>query len=121
MNTTQYMENKTCRNHEVPDRTGRALGGIVIIAVGAVLLASKMGVVFPEWIFTWQMIVITAGIFFGARHSFRHFGWLIPVAVGTLFLIDRFDNSFSLGHIMWPIIVIAIGLNMIFRPRHRRK
>ncbi|HEY9044717.1 MAG TPA: hypothetical protein VIN08_02430, partial [Ohtaekwangia sp.] len=95
MNTTEYMENKTCKNWENPDRTGRVLAGSVILGVGGVLLASKMGFEFPEWIFTWQMLVITAGIYIGAKHRFRSFGWLIPVAVGVIFLVDRFNDNFS--------------------------
>jgi predicted membrane protein len=118
METTEYtMENRDARRQR--KQTGRILGGIVIIAVGAVLFAHKAGVDFPEWLFTWQMIVITAGIYMGARRSFRDFQWLIPVAIGALFMADRFIEGFTLGHFMWPIIIIAIGLSMMLRPKLR--
>jgi predicted membrane protein len=117
MQTSEYtMENKDLKRQR--KQTGRILGGIVIVAAGAVLFAHKAGVVFPEWLFTWPMIVITAGIYMGAKRSFRDFQWLIPIAIGALFLADRFIEGFSMGHFMWPIIIIAIGLSMMFRPRH---
>lgn len=118
MQTTEYtIEAKDAKRQR--KQTGRILGGIIIVAAGGVLFAHKAGVDFPEWLFTWPMIVITAGIYMGARRSFRDFQWLIPVAIGALFLADRFIEGFSFGHFMWPIIVIAIGLSMMLRPRHK--
>lgn len=118
MQTTEYtMENRDAKRQR--KQTGRILGGIVIVTVGAVLFAHKAGVAFPEWLFTWPMIVIAVGIYSGARHSFRNFQWLIPVAIGGLFLADRIIEGFTIGHFMWPIIIIAIGLGMMLRSNHK--
>lgn len=102
------------------DRSGRAFGGIVIVAIGTLLLARKAGVELPSWLFTWQMLVIAIGFYIGARHRFRDWGWLIPVIVGVVFLSDEFIEGISIGQFMWPAIIIVFGLLMIFRPRRNR-
>jgi hypothetical protein len=68
--------------------TGRALAGTVLLIVGSVLIADRLGVNIPHWVFSWPMIVIAVGIFVGAKDKFRDWGWLIPVAVGVVFLIN---------------------------------
>ena len=48
----------------------------------------QVGADLPYWLFSWPMILIALGLYIGARHSFRQWGWLIPVAIGTIFLLD---------------------------------
>jgi len=96
---------------------GRSLAGIIIVVVGTLLLARQVGVEFPYWIFSWPMFLIALGLYIGARHSFRHWGWLIPVGIGTTFLIDDMIPGINVREFAWPIIIICIGLFMIFRPR----
>ena len=102
------------------ERRGRALAGLIIVAVGSIFLASKAGVEFPHWIFTPGMFLVVLGFFIGVKHSFRHWGWLIPVVIGSALLAENFIEGFSFGQFIWPIIIISIGLMMIFKPRRRR-
>lgn len=95
-------------------RRGRMLGGLIVVAVGAVLLASRMGVEFPKWLFHWPMILIVVGLYSGARHKFRNFGWLITVSVGVIFLLHEFV-SVSLVYYLWPIVIILIGISIMFK------
>ena len=96
---------------------GRALGGIIVVIVGTIWLAKQVGVEFPYWLFSWPMFLIALGVYIGARHSFRHWGWLIPVGLGTMFLVDDMLPEVNIGEFAWPVAVICIGLFMIFRPR----
>ncbi len=98
---------------------GRILGGIVLVGIGAVLFLEKMGYFIPGWILTWKMLLIAIGIYVGARHLFRGFGWLIPILIGLLFLADDFIPGFSIRPFIWPIVIVIIGLFMIFRPKRR--
>jgi len=100
--------------------SGRAWAGLVIVVVGGVLLAEKAGADLPAWLFTWPMIPIVIGIFSGAKHRFRHWGWLIPVAVGLVFLSEEFVDI-SIGQYFWPVLIIVVGLAMIFRPKRNRE
>src|SRR6185369_952725 len=73
-----------------------------------------------SWLFTWKMGLIALGIFVGARHLFRGGGWLIPIAIGSLFLLDDLVPGFEIRPYIWPIVIVLIGLIMVFRPRNRR-
>jgi predicted membrane protein len=123
------METQDRSNNEtLPDKnrshyashtnTGRIFGGLIVVAVGAMLLAKQMGIYFPHWLFSWQALVIAIGLYIGVRHSFRNPVWIILVLAGTLFLADLIVPALGFKHYTWPLVIIAIGLIMIFR-RHR--
>ena len=41
------------------------------------------------------------------------FGGLLLIVLGVLFLIDRFDPAFRLGHLVrlyWPVLIILWGV-----------
>ncbi len=98
-------------------RRGKVLGGIFIIAVGVLFLLREMGFWLPEWLFTWQMLVIAIGIFSGLKHSFRSFGWIITVLVGLAFMIKDFAPELHIGKFFWPGAIILVGIFMIFKPK----
>ncbi len=102
------------------DGKGRVMAGLVIIIIGGLLLAQKLGAWFPDWLFSWQTLLIAIGIFVGAKHNFRPGGWLIPIFIGMLFLYDRFFPEINLRPYFIPLILIAIGAVMILVPRHLR-
>lgn len=105
------------RHHSGP---GRFLGGLIILGVGVVLLLKQLGtVIFPDWLFTWPVFLIVLGIYIGARHSFRTMGWIIWVLIGGVFLTEDFYPSLTLSEYIWPIVIIAVGLMMILRPKRR--
>ena len=103
-------------------RFGKILGGLVILGIGSSLLLRQLGwIILPEWVFTWEMGLILLGIYIGARHTFRHPGWLIPVAIGSIFLIDDIIPGTELMPYIWPILIICIGLAMILSPKKKHK
>ncbi len=97
--------------------SGRAIGGIIIIIIGSLLLAKQAGAEFPHWFFSWKTLVIAIGIFVGAKSNFREWGWLIPVTIGVVFLLEDFVPDLHIRHFVWPIVLICIGLAMILRSR----
>ncbi|HEY3402323.1 MAG TPA: DUF5668 domain-containing protein [Ohtaekwangia sp.] len=100
-------------------RNGRALGGIIIVIVGSLLLIDRTGVDLPNWIFSWPMIPIVVGLYIGARHQFKDWYWMIPTGIGTLFLVGHILNDYSFDEFFWPVLIIAFGLVMIFRSKQR--
>ena len=100
------------------NRSGRVMAGLLLVVIGVVLLAYKMNVVFlPRWLFSWQMIPILIGLFIGFKHSFRNPGWILPVALGVIFLIDEYVPGLSFRNYLWPIVVIVIGLWVMLKPK----
>ena len=98
-----------------PNRTGRILGGLFIVAIGVILLARQAGADIPRWLFSFESILIAVGLYVGIRQSFRGVAWLIPTLVGIFLLIDDFYPELDIEDFTWPLVIIAIGLFMIFR------
>lgn len=105
--------------HYRESRLGKVLGGLVIVGVGLVFLAKQLGAVFPEWVFSWEMLLITIGVYIGARHTFRTRGWFFMVLVGGVFIIDDIFPGITLSQYILPILIIAIGLLMMVSPKKR--
>ncbi|MBA9079647.1 LiaF transmembrane domain-containing protein [Rufibacter quisquiliarum] len=103
-------------------RGGRMLGGLLVVAVGAVLLAYQLDVlVLPRWVFSWEVILILIGVFTGIRHSFRNPGWIIMVLIGGIFLADDIVPNVNFRPFLWPVLIIIFGLFIMFKPRHQCK
>jgi hypothetical protein len=100
-------------------RNGRTFGGLIVVAVGTILLAKSVGVFFPYWLISWPMFMIALGLYIGVRHHFRNPGFLIPMAIGTVFLTDMIMPEADLHNYMLPFFIIIIGLVMILRSRSK--
>ncbi|WP_299760421.1 DUF5668 domain-containing protein [uncultured Pontibacter sp.] len=101
--------------------SGKVLAGLLLIAVGVVILASKLNIFFlPYWVFSWQMLLIVIGLFIGFRHNFRKSGWLVLVLIGSVFLINDLFTGFNIRVYFWPILLIGIGLWVMLKPRNRQ-
>jgi len=99
---------------------GHIWAGFFLLIIGGFLLMRAGGVFLPDWLFTWPVLLIAIGIFIGLKHQFRHGGWIIPILIGGIFLIDRELTSVNLRPFIAPIIIITLGLFFILRPKFRR-
>lgn len=91
--------------------------GLFILLIGVVFLMRQTGVIFPHWFFTWPVLLIGIGVFSGIRHGYRNGGWLIPIIIGGLYLINEMVPGMGMGQYIWPIVIIAVGLLLIIRPK----
>ncbi|MDB5005841.1 MAG: hypothetical protein JWQ84_2588 [Mucilaginibacter sp.] len=99
-------------------RNGKALAGIILLAVGAMLLFRQFDFFFiPHWLFTWPMWLIFWGLFIGAKSNFHKPSSFILITLGVVFLIN--DNIQGAGNVVWPLAIIAFGLWMILRRHHQ--
>jgi predicted membrane protein len=96
---------------------GRMLAGLILVGVGAALLLRNTGFPMPYWLFSWPVILILVGIYSGVKHNFRNSSWMVMIAVGTFFLIDRIIPGLSLAPYFWPVLIIALGVIFILRPK----
>ncbi len=115
-----YDYKKQWENHPGHSGTGRFFGGVIILAVGVILLLNQTGsILFPHWLFTWPVLLIVVGFYIGARHNFHRGGWPIMMLVGAIFLSEDFFPNLNLSEYIWPIVIIGIGLLIILRPKRR--
>lgn len=94
---------------------GRVWAGIIILGIGTVLLAGKLGLdwLFPHWLFNWHnmwpLILIVVGLVIGGNSNFRNPVSYILLGLGSFFLI-RNTIHFDIGAFIWPAVIIGIGL-----------
>lgn len=105
---------------EKEHRKGKIFGGIVIVIAGSLFLAKELGVVFPIWFFTWKTLLISFGLLMALKKGFKSPVWLIPIIVGGAFLVSDIYPELALKPILWPILIIIIGLFIIFKPNNRK-
>ena len=93
--------------------------GIFILLIGVVALLKASLLDVPDWVFSWEMLLIALGLFIGLRHRFRGIAWLIMMLVGGVFLIDEVYPDVEMRRYTWPLVLIIIGLFFILRPKRR--
>jgi hypothetical protein len=104
--------------HPNNPRNGKAVAGIVLLAVGAILLIHQFDDFFiPHWLFSGPIWLIYIGLFIGAKSNFQKPFSFLLIALGIIILInDHFDGA---SHIMWPLAIIGFGVWMILRRNSR--
>lgn len=113
------MENESRKPRIINEKHDRFWMGLALLVVGAALLLQKMGAGLPDWLFTWPMILIIAGVVTGLKHRFTNVSWLIMIAIGIFFLWDEMIIDLDMKRYFWPVIIIGIGLIFMFRPRKK--
>lgn len=113
MNTQNNLNTNPNMTSSKEQTAGKIMAGMIVVTVGTLLLIHQLGIDTPEWLFTWQMLIVAIGFFNGAKHSFRNWSWLLIVGVGLVFLADEFVTGFS-AHQYWPILVIIAGICIMF-------
>lgn len=114
----ETTNNKSGEQFRSSGNSGKVFSGIIVVIVGCVLLANKMGAEIPRWIISWEMLLIAIGFYVGAKHSFRNWGWIIPVLIGSVFLVDRIVPDLEFRPYLWPVAIIAVGLYIIINPKN---
>ncbi|MCU0421494.1 MAG: cell wall-active antibiotics response protein [Bacteroidia bacterium] len=119
MNTEKKSNNDKWDN--MHSSRGRVFSGILLVLSGIVLLLKQLGVNFPDWLFTWEMLIIIIGLYIGVKHNFKHTGWLVLISIGGILLIDDIYPETRLENFLWPAVVILIGIVMISTAGKRKE
>lgn len=114
----ETTSNKSGQQPISAGNSGKIFSGIIVVMVGCILLANKLGADIPRWIISWEMLLIAIGFYVGAKQSFKSWGWIIPVLIGSIFLIDRIVPDLEFRPYLWPVAIIAVGLYIIINPKN---
>jgi predicted membrane protein len=121
---SKNMVNQNIEKKESDDQAhwgkGRFWAGLIVIFVGSIWLAREAGADIPNWLTGGPIWLVALGLFIGARSNFRNWFWLIPLGVGVALIVDREFWRFNIKPFIWPAVIIAVGLFMMFRPKKKR-
>ncbi|MBL7937486.1 MAG: hypothetical protein JNM51_16900 [Bacteroidia bacterium] len=120
-NTIQTDNEELWQRAEKSHRRGKVIGGILVVIAGSLYLAKELGADIPHWLFTWKTFLIALGIITGVKHNFRNAWWFFLVAIGGIFLLGDFYPELNIKQLLWPIVIILVGIIMIFKPKRNHK
>ena len=106
------MENKKDFDN-IGSRSSRVPTGLLLLVIGLLLLASKLGAPIPNWIFSWPMILIIIGLSIGIKSKFENPGAFIMILIGGVFLAERSIPGIDLRNYLLPFILIVLGVIFI--------
>ncbi len=101
-------------------KRGKIVAGVFIVAFGVLYLLNETGVKMPFWVFQPGTILIALGLIVLVKHKFKKlFGWVL-ILVGKVFLLHEFYPDMVNINLIWPILLILLGLKLIFKPKDHR-
>lgn len=91
--------------------------GILLVVFGALFLADQLGAmsfgqVFSTW---WPALLILVGLLNLLERPASIFGPIILITVGAVLLLSHLHYlKFESVWRLWPLVLIAMGLNIVF-------
>lgn len=98
----------------------RLIVGVLIVLLGAILLASNFGVLpysIKRYLLHWEMILIGVGLIALITNEHKGTGIILIVVGGAFYLRNFFDLHFNFWQLFVPSMIILVGLLLIFRRR----
>jgi hypothetical protein len=101
---------------------GHLAGGLVLLIIGVWFLLNNLGVFYVEDVRKyWPVLLIVAGVahLFSSRHGVRSLVWGgLLASIGGLLLARNLGYiHMDVWQIIWPVILIFLGLLFLFRAR----
>jgi predicted membrane protein len=119
MEEQNIQNDENWKGIEKSHRRGKIMGGLLIVVIGLLFLGRELGLELPYWLLSWKMLLIGLGVVLAVKHKFRHPGWFFLIAIGGVFLMNDIYPDLHIKPILWPIVLILIGLAIMFKPRNR--
>jgi predicted membrane protein len=119
MGTSNHELNQQERkSHPFQNPASRLVAAFFFIIAGLLLIGNRTGYLSESvfyMLFNWQMLLIAIGLTNIAKKG-GNAGGYIMVLVGLVFLVPVFfDISFNTRQLLFPAILIGIGLIILFR------
>ncbi len=106
-------------DHQGSANKGKVLAGVILLCIGASWLLKEFDFFFfPRWLFSWPMWLIVGGLYIGSKNNFRNSTWLVAVVIGVLFMLGKAIPGLDAGAIVWPGILITMGIWLIIKRNH---
>ena len=100
--------------------SSRIIAGVIIIIVGVTMLLNNIGITHFDNIISiwWPLLFVLAGIVVFIDNPRSYLWAFILVLFGTLWQLEKLTIiQFSPWQIVWPAIIIAVGISITFSRR----
>ncbi len=118
------IENNNINQHKwdhMHSTKGRVFSGILVVVVGLILLLKQFGIDFPEWLFTWEALLILTGLYLGIKHDFKHASWIVLILIGSVLIVDDIFPETNLEQFLWPTVIMLVGIVMVSTAGKRKQ
>ncbi len=106
---------------EASRKRGRIFGGAALIIAGTILALQELKqITIPDWVFSWQSILVFIGLMIGVKSNFKRPSAFILIFIGGMgFVAEYILPEIHFSNLFWPVMIIGLGLLIIFKPRNR--
>lgn len=102
-------------------RRGKIAAGFLVVVFGVIYLLHESGIQMPHWIFTPPTFLIALGFVILVKHNFKKMAGWILILIGKILLLKEFYPELINTKLIWPVVIILIGLKIIFKPKNHFK
>jgi predicted membrane protein len=117
-NEDNNLKNGFFNRMEVKQKRGKVTGGLILIGLGSIFLAKELGLLIPEWLLSWPVLLIVIGFYIGVKHQFQKNSWLVLVLLGFAFLLRNFFPIYDVSSYILPVILIIVGIYVLIKPKN---
>jgi len=90
--------------------------GMIFLLVGAFFLLRNLDLNLPDWVMSWEILVMGIGAVIWTSSNFRNHVGLVMMLVGGAFLSrELFWFTFDITRFIWPVVLMIVGIIFIFR------
>lgn len=115
------MNPKEWKKYKKHRRRNRFFGPFIIVFIGAVLLLQRLPIDAPEWVFSWNTILIVGGLALGIMMRFRHWIWFIPLLIGTGRILADYYIPEEYQNLIFPIGLMLFGVYIFLYSLFRKR
>ncbi|RFM27240.1 LiaF transmembrane domain-containing protein [Deminuibacter soli] len=105
---SRFHTNRIQRNH-------RPVIGLVLVAAGFILFASKFFTGIPAWLVSWPMFAVAAGLAIALANRFRNPVWVFPFFWGVYGVLNMQMPGWNLHEYVWPAAIMITGFFLMSR------
>lgn len=99
---------------EEQNKRKKFFGPFIIVFVGLILLLQRLPIDAPEWLFSWNTILIAVGIMLGIKTRFQHWLWFVPILIGIGRILSNHYIAEQYHNLIFPIGLILFGSYIFF-------
>jgi hypothetical protein len=90
-----------------------------MLVVGGAFILHEIGIVIPDQLFNWHLLLAGFGVFLGLKHNFRGAGWAVLTIIGCVGLVEDYYPDIAFHRFEWPGVLLLIGVVVLMRHRGR--